>query len=108
MSWEAWGTPPDKEPERCPVCGESSHLEGCELGAEQARRVKAEAAVERVRGVLRELVEANEAFAAASMSAEVAQENYSNATREVNAMAKAMFRASAAEKAARAELGSKG
>lgn len=42
MSWEAWGTPPDPEPEYCPMCGERNHVQGCELGAMQARALKAE------------------------------------------------------------------
>lgn len=42
MSWEAWGTPPDSEPQYCPLCGGQQHVEGCELGAEVARRSKAE------------------------------------------------------------------
>jgi hypothetical protein len=42
MSWEVWGTPPDPEPSYCPQCGEQHHVEGCELGAMQARAVKAE------------------------------------------------------------------
>lgn len=42
MSWEVWGTPPDPEPARCPMCGEESHEEGCELGKMQARAVEAE------------------------------------------------------------------
>lgn len=42
MSWEAWGTPPDPEPTFCPMCGEQNHVEGCELGAMQARALKAE------------------------------------------------------------------
>lgn len=42
MSREAWGDPPDPEPERCPVCDGESHVEGCELGAEASRRLAAE------------------------------------------------------------------
>lgn len=37
MSREAWGTPPDIEPEHCPLCGETSHVDGCEVGALQAK-----------------------------------------------------------------------
>ena len=42
MSWEVWGTPPDPEPQHCPMCGEEHHEEGCELGSMQARAVRAE------------------------------------------------------------------
>lgn len=42
MSWEVWGTPPDPEPQRCPECGEESHLEGCEVGKMQDRAIEAE------------------------------------------------------------------
>lgn len=45
MSWEAWGTPPDPELAYCPVCGSTSHVEGCELGVMQQRALKAEAAL---------------------------------------------------------------
>ena len=43
MSREAWGDPPDTEPQRCPVCDGQEHVEGCELGKEVALRIKAEA-----------------------------------------------------------------
>lgn len=39
---EAWGDPPDPEPQRCPVCDGEWHAEGCELGEEVSRRLKAE------------------------------------------------------------------
>lgn len=42
MSWEVWGTPPDPEPQYCPVCHEESHDDDCELGKMQARALKAE------------------------------------------------------------------
>ena len=42
MSREAWGDPPDPEPQRCPVCDGEWHTEGCELGEEVSRRLKAE------------------------------------------------------------------
>ena len=42
MSREAWGDPPDPEPQYCPACGGQEHAEGCELGKEVARRLKAE------------------------------------------------------------------
>lgn len=42
MSIEAFGDPPDPEPQGCPVCGGQEHVEGCELGREVARRIKAE------------------------------------------------------------------
>lgn len=48
MSREAWGDPPDPEPEFCPVCGGQEHEDGCEFGKEQARRVRAEAAATRL------------------------------------------------------------
>ena len=46
MSREAWGDPPEQEPQRCPVCDGEWHAEGCELGEEVSRRLKAEAEVE--------------------------------------------------------------
>lgn len=42
MSREAWGDPPEQEPQRCPVCDGEWHAEGCELGAEVSRRLDAE------------------------------------------------------------------
>lgn len=42
MSREAWGDPPDPEPQHCPVCDGTEHADGCELGKEAARRRKAE------------------------------------------------------------------
>lgn len=42
MSREAWGDPPEREPQRCPVCDGEWHAEGCELGAEVSRRLDAE------------------------------------------------------------------
>lgn len=29
MSWEAWGSPPEPEPEHCPLCGSDHYTEGC-------------------------------------------------------------------------------
>lgn len=54
MSWEAWGTPPDKQepPQRCPVCDGEWHAEDCELGQEVSRRLSAEAEVARLRAIL--------------------------------------------------------
>jgi hypothetical protein len=38
MSWEAWGTPPDPEPELCPLCDSTCHTpEQCEVAASEAR-----------------------------------------------------------------------
>lgn len=48
MSREAFGDPPDPEPEFCPVCGGQEHDDGCEFGKEQARRVRAESAATRL------------------------------------------------------------
>ena len=42
MSREACGDPPEQEPQRCPVCDGEWHAEGCELGEEVSRRLKAE------------------------------------------------------------------
>lgn len=34
MSWEAWGTPPDDEPELCPICDNTQHTpDKCEVAA---------------------------------------------------------------------------
>lgn len=54
MSWEAWGTPPDKQepPQQCPICSGERHSEGCELGQEVARRLKAEEEAARLRRIL--------------------------------------------------------
>jgi hypothetical protein len=41
MSWEAWGTPPDDEPELCPICDNSQHTpDKCEVAASEARSRK--------------------------------------------------------------------
>lgn len=37
MSYEAWGTPPDPEPQYCPLCGETEHVEGCEIKELEAK-----------------------------------------------------------------------
>ena len=45
MSYEAWGSPPDVEPERCPLCDGTSHIPGCEIRELEARyrkRIEAE------------------------------------------------------------------
>jgi hypothetical protein len=52
MSREAWGDPPDPEPQMCPLCGGEWHAEGCELGQEVARRLKAERAAGKLRAAL--------------------------------------------------------
>ena len=52
MSREAWGDPPDPEPQRCPVCDGERHAEGCELGEEVSRRLKAETEAVTLRGQL--------------------------------------------------------
>jgi hypothetical protein len=37
MSWEAWGTPPDSEPELCPICDNTQHTpDKCEIAASEA------------------------------------------------------------------------
>ncbi|MEY5098412.1 MAG: hypothetical protein RJA36_1131 [Pseudomonadota bacterium] len=41
MSREAWGDPPDPEPQYCPVCGGQEHVEGCEFSKEVEQRLKA-------------------------------------------------------------------
>lgn len=48
MSREAWGDPPDPEPSFCPLCGETNHVDGCELGDMQQRALAAEAEVRRL------------------------------------------------------------
>lgn len=62
MSREAWGDPPERQepPQRCPVCDGEYHAEDCELGQEVARRLKAEAQVERLRSLLRQALDALE------------------------------------------------
>ena len=52
MSCEVWGDPPDPEPQRCPVCDGEWHAEGCELGEEVSRRLKAETEAVTLRGQL--------------------------------------------------------
>ena len=52
MSREAWGDPPDPEPQFCPLCGEQWHAEGCELGAEVSRRIDAERASAKLQAAL--------------------------------------------------------
>lgn len=52
MSREAWGDPPDPEPQFCPLCGEQWHAEGCELGAEVSRRLDAERASAKLQAAL--------------------------------------------------------
>jgi hypothetical protein len=41
MSREAFGDPPEQEPQRCPVCDGEWHTEDCILGKEIALRRKA-------------------------------------------------------------------
>lgn len=60
MSREAFGDPPDPEPQRCPVCDGEWHAEGCELGAEVSRRLKAESEVARLRAAVQQLEAAEE------------------------------------------------
>ncbi len=52
MSREAFGDPPDSEPQRCPVCDGEWHAEGCELGEEVSRRLKSETEAMTLRGQL--------------------------------------------------------
>lgn len=54
MSWEAWGTPSERQepPQRCPVCDGEWHAEDCELGQEVARRLKAEGEAHVLRALL--------------------------------------------------------
>lgn len=40
MSWEAWGTPPDQEPGRCPLCDGTHHTKGCEFCDMDKERAK--------------------------------------------------------------------
>lgn len=41
MSWEAWGTPPDEEPELCPICDNTQHTpDKCEVAASEAHARK--------------------------------------------------------------------
>lgn len=60
MSREAWGDPPDPEPQMCPLCGGEYHVEGCELGEEVSRRLKAESEVSRLRAAVQQLEAAEE------------------------------------------------
>ena len=53
MSREAWGDPPDPEPQFCPLCGEREHVEGCELLAMQTRAQAAESKAARMQTALR-------------------------------------------------------
>ena len=61
MSYEAWGTPPDPEPQYCPLCGETEHVDGCEIKALESRHrerleiavlTEREACLKAVRGVM--------------------------------------------------------
>ena len=46
MSYYAWRTPPDPEPQHCPLCGGTEHAEGCEISAlEESHRARLETAV---------------------------------------------------------------
>lgn len=49
MSREAFGDPPEHEPERCPICDGEWHAEDCEFGQEVARRLNAEAERDQLR-----------------------------------------------------------
>lgn len=53
MSREAWGDPPDPEPQFCPNCGEQQHTDGCEVCELDKRRIAAESEVNRLRCQLR-------------------------------------------------------
>lgn len=58
MSREAWGDPPDQEPEHCPLCdGAGQHTHDCELGAMQRRALDAESDARWMRAQLRHLVD---------------------------------------------------
>ena len=58
MSREAWGDPPEHEPEHCPLCdGAGQHIDGCELGAMQVRALDAESDARWMRAQLRHLVD---------------------------------------------------
>lgn len=49
MSREAWGDPPDREPEFCPNCGSGFYMHGCTHCDEVKRRCAAEAELLRLR-----------------------------------------------------------
>ncbi len=55
MSREAWGDPPDPEPECCPMCGQSHHTDGCEVCDLDIQRINAEGEAMRLRADLRDL-----------------------------------------------------
>lgn len=57
MSLEAWGTPPDQEPIRCPMCDSDHYTDGCPHCAEVQRRCAAEADAERLRAALQRIVD---------------------------------------------------
>jgi hypothetical protein len=53
MSWEAWGTPPDPEPNPCELCGEElGSVAGCKLCEESTRADKAELELYRLKATL--------------------------------------------------------
>lgn len=57
MSREAFGDPPEQEPQRCPVCDGEWHTEDCIFGQEVALRLKAEREEIRLRAELRKASE---------------------------------------------------
>jgi len=57
VSREAWGDPPDPEPQRCPVCDGEWHDEDCIFGKEVALRLKAERKTITQRAALRRIAE---------------------------------------------------
>lgn len=53
MSWEAWGTPPDPEPNPCPMCeGELGCMDDCELCKAVDMESKAKTALYRLKTTL--------------------------------------------------------
>lgn len=56
MSREAWGDPPEPEPQRCPNCGATHHTEGCEVCDLDVQRIKAEGEAMRLRAALSGMV----------------------------------------------------
>ena len=56
MSREAWGDPPDPEPQCCPNCGEQQHTDGCEVCELDKRRIAAEGETIRLRLLLQQAV----------------------------------------------------
>ena len=52
MSREAFGDPPDREPEHCPNCGSDFYMPGCSHCEEVKRRCEAESDLLRIEVVL--------------------------------------------------------